>query len=522
VTITGPRAFQGGGSFFGGFSLGSYRLFFSARVNRSVHLTARGTSVVVSFDTRRLRGITLSIGVSFASTKSAAQRLNALPGFNATLRDARAQWQRVLDEIQVAGGTAAQRRVFATAVYHAHLMPHDLTGDGSWPAGTPHYEDFYTLWDTFRTQDPLLAVTEPHRLVAMINSLLTTYQITGWLPAARIATHNGVTQVGSNGDVLIADALVKGLRGIDYRTTYRALRKDADVNSPDSLRVGRVLRDWDRLHYVALDQISSASRTLEYAYDDFAVSEVAQRLGHSSQAARYRRRAGYWANLWDPATRSIRPRQPDGAFLDPFDPALLPTSYTGPFFEAAPLEYSTFVPQDVQGLIDHVGGDQAFVAWLNHVIACCEDISNEPGFRAPWLYIHPGRPDLTDLVVRRLLEGFSPAGLPGEDDSGALSAWYVWSAIGLYPNAGQAYYYIGAPLFTRSRIRLANGHTFTIDAPATSTTNCYVVAAQTDGRKLERAFLTSQEVERGGTLVLSLASAPTGWGIRQRPFSLSN
>lgn len=529
VRLTGPRSFEGGGTFAGGWGDGRYRLFFAAQVDRRVRLTAAGgTTVVAAFDTRRQRSIGLRIGISYTSTAMARRHLSELPGFDfaAAVRAAQFRWRSVLGEIRVQGGTGVERRLFATALYHAHLMPHDVSGDGHWPRGPhggPHYEDFFTLWDTFRTLDPLLELTEPRRVSAMLGSLIATYRSTGWLPDARVATHNGVTQVGSNGDVLVADALTKGLTGVPYATAYRALVKDATVESPDPWMEGRVLADWHRLHYVATDQDRSASRTLEYAYDDFAVSEVAERLGHRRQATEYRRRAGYWANLWDPATQSIRPRNPDGSFLNPFDPTVATFSLS-PFYEGSAREWSTFVPQDVQGLINRLGGDRDFVSWLAQDMACCYDPGNEPDLLAPWLYIHAGRPDLTDATVRSLLKRAwhdSVTGVPGNDDAGTLSAGYVWSAVGLYPNAGQPYYYIGAPLFTRTVIRLSGRRTFTIDAPRASSLNEYVDGATLDHRRLDRAFITQQEVDRGGTLVLRMARAPSGWGERVRPFSLS-
>jgi predicted alpha-1,2-mannosidase len=527
VRITGGRSFIGGGTFDGGWGGGSYRLFFAAQVDRAVRLRpiAGGTAVVVSFDTRRQRRLSLRIGVSYTSAAMAARHLAETSGFNfgATLRNAETQWRSVMDEIQVDGGTRDERRLFATALYHAHLMPHDVTGDGGWPLGKPHYEDFFTLWDTFRTQDPLLELTEPTRMSAMVNSLISTYQLTGWLPDARVATHNGVTQVGSNGDVVVADALIHGLRGVDYETALQALIKDATVESPNPWMEGRVVADWKRLHYVALEQDRSASRTLEYAYDDFAISEVAQRLGHPRQAAEYRREAGYWGNLWDPSAESIRPRYQDGSWIDAFDPTE-PTFGLAPFYEGSALEWSTFVPQDVQGVINRLGGDQAFVVWLRRIMACCYDPGNEPDLLAPWLYIYAGRPDLTDEAIRTLLRSayhHSSDGLPGNDDAGTLSAWYVWSAIGLYPGAGQPTYYIGAPLFKRVDIRLGGHRDFVIEAPKASPSNQYVVGATLDRRPLHRAFLTSSEVTRGGTLLLQMGRIPSGWGSGQRPYSLS-
>jgi predicted alpha-1,2-mannosidase len=327
--------------------------------------------------------------------------------------------------------------------------------------------------------------------------------------------------VGSDADIVIADAVVKGVPGVDIQTAYRALTKDASVQSDNPALHGRDLRDYAKVGYVSTSAPRSASRTLEYAYDDFAAAEVARRAGHTREAQRWFKRSRNWANLWDPATRSIRPRAPDGSFMSPFDVTKRGFGFVDPFYEGTPLQWSTFVPHDVQGLIDRLGGDSAAVAWLD---AIGYDPANEPDLLAPYLYIHMGRPDRTDDVVRNLMAAhYSLArdGLPGNDDSGTLSAWYVWSAIGLFPNAGQPYYYIGSPLFTRTRIALRGRRSFTIEAPAASDTNRYVIGATLNGKPLQRAWLTHAEVARGGVLRLDMGAAPSGWGSTDRPYSIS-
>jgi predicted alpha-1,2-mannosidase len=513
--VTGKRTLEGGGTFAGGWNPGRYTLWFAARFDRTP--SARpGRGATWLFDTRHARAVEVSIGLSFRSA-AAARRNIPRAGFARTRRTADAAWRRALGRIRVRGGSGAQRSIFATALYHSQLMPHDL-GDGA-------YDDFLALWDTFRTQNPLIALIDPRREAAIVRSLIDTYRHTGWLPDARVAGAPGVTQVGSDADVVVADAVVKGLPGIDLRAAYRAIAKDAKVQPRHPAIQGRDLRDYARLGYVSLSAPRSASRTLEYAYDDFAVAEVAQRLGHRRDARRLLARARNWTKLWDPATRSIRPRSANGTFAQAFDPAQRSFGFGQPFYEGTALQWSTFVPHDVHGLIDRLGGDSAAVAWLDSLFASGGyDPSNEPDLLAPYLYIHAGRPDRTDDVVRNLLASAYSAGrggLPGNDDSGTLSAWYVWSAIGLFPNAGQPYYYIGSPLFSRTRIELPGGRSFTIEARATSGANRYVRAATLDGRRLDRAWLTHSEVARGGVLRLDMGPSPSGWGRTQRPYSLS-
>ena len=509
----GRGSFDGSGSFRGGWNPGRYTLRFAARFDRPPRARL---GRLWEFDTRGRRTLELSIGLSFSS-RAAARRNIPHGGFEPTRRAAQAAWARALGRIDVGGGSPAERRTFASALYHSLLMPHDLGGGD--------YDDFIAIWDTFRTQNPLLGLVYPEREGAIVRSLLSIYRRTGWLPDARVAGSPGAVQGGTDADVVLADAVVKRLPGVDPRAAYAAMRKDATVQSPNPALEGRDLRDYLRLGYVSTSTPRSATRTVEYAYDDFALHEVAQRLHRSADARRWLARSHSWANLWDPATRSIRPRGPDGAFLTPFDPGLRMVGFSAPFYEGSALEYSTFVPQDVRGLIDRLGGDSAAVAWLDSLFASgAYDAGNEPDLLAPYLYIHAGRPDRVDDVVRGLEASAysdSAAGLPGNDDSGTLSAWYVWSAIGLFPNAGQPYYYIGSPLFTRTRIAPAGGRAFTIEAPATSAANRYVRAATLNGRPLSRAWLTHDEVERGGVLRLDMGPAPDAWGTAERPFSIS-
>ncbi len=528
IRSLGTRELDGEGTFARGWGLGSYTLYFAASFDRpvSIHRAGSGRARIEASGS----AIELKVGLSFRSEAQARRNARReAPGFqfDRVRAAAEAAWARALARVGVTGGTAEERVELATALYHSELMPHDLSGENVWwRSRQPHYEDFFTLWDTFRTQQPLLRLIEPARAAAMVRSLLDTYVHTGWLPDARIAGNNGLTQGGSNADVVIADAIVGRLRGFDYRTAYRALLKDADVNSRRYIAEGRQLTEYARRGYLATDERASASRTLEYAYDDFAISEVAGALGDRNTQARLRKRSLDWTRLWDAGTRTVRPRRPNGSFINPFDPARSYSGWTDPFYEGDAYQYTTYVPHDVQGLVNRLGGDASAVAWLDAFFSRPSGgytQANEPDLLAPYLYVHALRPDRTDAVVRTELTdayGAGRGGLPGNDDSGALSSWYVWGAIGLYPNAGQPYYYIGSPLFTRAQIDVGGGRTFTVVAPGASAANRYVVGATLDGRSLCRAYVSDNEVARGGTLALTLAATPSGWGRCARPPSV--
>ncbi|HYJ45153.1 MAG TPA: GH92 family glycosyl hydrolase [Pyrinomonadaceae bacterium] len=561
--LTGPHGIEGNGEFAGGWNPSPYTLHFAAEFDRpfqthgawrgktvepnatSVNGEKESVGIFTSFDTRQNPIVQVKIGLSFISPAQARLNLRREVGarsFDEVRRSAESAWEAALSKITVEGGTESERRIFYTALYRSQYMPHELTGENVWwKSPEPHYEDYYCLWDTFRTLHPLLTLIQPTRQRDMVRSLIDTFVHTGWMPDARIAGANGLTQGGSNSDVLIADALVKGLKGIDYPTAYRAMLKNAEVESPRPVYEGREVEEYKRLGYLSLNHERSVSRTMEYAYDDFCVAEVAEALGHTEEARKYRQRSQNWMKLWDEETQTVRPRDARGRWMTPYSPTRIYsldrerfTWWGAPYYEGSGYQYSTYVPHDAQGLINRLGGDASFVRWLDkffdRAAASAEEVDglytqgNEPDLLSPYLYIHAGRPDRTQAEVRHLLateyrEG--RAGLPGNDDAGTMSSWYVWNAVGLYPSAGQSFYYIGSPLFRRTAIRVGQRHTFIIEAPATTAANRYVQSAELNGKPLTRAWLSHQEIVRGGTLILQMGDRPSQWASLQRPPSIS-
>ena len=561
VRVIHPNRIEGSGNFVGGWNQSPYTIHFSAEFDRP--FGAFGTwrderidpsttsasnegkvGAYVTFDTTSNQKVQMKIGVSFIGTaKARANLLQEIPdwSFDAVRRQAEAVWERALGQIKIEGGGEEQLKIFYTALFHSYYMPHDLTGENVWwNSAESHYEDFYAVWDTFRTHFPLLTLIQPERQRDMVRSLIDTYIHTGWMPDSRIAGANGMTQGGSNSDVVIADALAKGVTGIDYRKAYEAMVKNAEVQSPRPLFEGRELSEYKELGYVSMNYPRSASRTVEYAYNDFCIAQVAETLGYRADSQKYLQRARNWMNVWNDESRSIRPRYADGSWLKPFAarhfyPDTDYSYWDAPFYEGSGYIYGTYVPHDVQGLINKLGGDDAFITWLDTFFTNpptrdpafdkgLYNHNNEPDFLAAFLYIHAGHPERTAQRVRRILATeytTGPGGLPGNDDSGAMSSWYVWAAIGLYPNAGQPFYYIGSPLFQRSTISLGGGRSFVIEALNTSETNMYVQSATLDGRPLARAWLKHEEVERGGRLVLHMGATPLNWGRDNRPPSMS-
>lgn len=558
VRVLDARTLGGTAEFIGGWNIAPLKLHFAATFDRDpVKIggwqATRGTLSVTpgagasggdqridpsdraggfaTFDTRADRVVSMKIAVSFVSVEQAQANLAELPGWDFDARRAAAEglWRDALGKIAVEGGTADERRNFYSGLYRSHTMPHDVSGErvGGREPGRPHYEDYYTLWDTFRTLHPLLTLIQPKRQRDMIGSLLDTYKETGWLPDARIAGANGMTQGGSNSDVLIADAVVKELGGFDRETAWAAILKNGDVESDDQINQGRALKDYVSLGYISQTQTRSASRTLEYAYNDFAIAQVATAMGKAGEAARFLKRSGNWRNLWDDKLQCIRPRYADGGWMPDFDcNHLYPDNTTAwwdaPFYEGSSRQYSTYVPHDPAGLIAALGDEAKFTGWLDTLLDTDGhhggyDHGNEPDFLAAYLYVHAGRPDRTAERVRTIMAKlYRPThdGLPGNDDAGAMSSWYVWSAMGLFPNAGQPFYYIGSPVFTRSSIALEGGKRFEVRAPGASAANRYVIGARFNGKPIDRAWITHRELAAGGVLELDMAERPGSWATR--------
>ena len=548
VKVVTPSEVVGSSSITGGWNQqkNSYTVYFYARCDtpatswgtwidgrlqpgeRNQSALAKKTGAWLSFATHDKQEVLLKIGISFVSVDQAKKNAdNEIPGFNfERVRTAAVSaWDSALESIELKGANDEQRRMFYTAIYHAMLMPVDRTGENPlWSSDEPYYDDFYAIWDTFRTSSPLLTLTAPQRQQEIVRALVDIYRHESWLPDARSGNYTGRTQGGSNAEFLLADAYVKHLPGIDWNEAYSAMVQDAEVPPADQIREGRGgLEDWKNLGYVTIEGVDRpGSKQMEYAADDFEIALVAKGLGRGSDYAKYRQRSRNWKNLWDANFEEggfkgfIRPRHRDGSWKADFTAMQEGSWGSDTFYEGNSWTYSTFVPHDVATLVRICGGPANFVARLDAFfdVAGRYDVGNEPGFLTPYLYIWAGRYDRTAERVRRIIAAnFKPgrSGLPGNDDSGAMSSWYAFGAMGFFPNAGQDVYLIGSPQFPEVTLHLAEGKTFVIEANNTSSTNIYVTAAELNGKPLDRAWLRHEEIVRGGKLVLTMGSKPAAW-----------
>jgi predicted alpha-1,2-mannosidase len=491
---------------------------------RSVSETKSPTGAWLDFATTPGQVVRVKIGISFVSIEQAKANAGQITGFDfqRTLQQGIETWNQALGKIRIAGGTPQQKRMFYTCLYRAMLMPVDRSGENPlWQSSEPYYDDFYAIWDTFRSSAPLLTLIAPERQSEMVRALIDIQRREGFLPDARSGNFNGRTQGGSNADILIADAYVKKLPGIDWEKAYAAVMQDAEVAPANQFKEGRGgLDDWHKLGYCSMEGVDrSPGKSVEYAYDDFCIAQMAQGMGKAEDTAKYFKRAGQWQNLWDADFSDsgfsgfIRSRHRNGEWKRNFT-ARQGCSWNGDtFYEGNSWTYSFFVPQDVAALITKCGGPETFVRRLDTFFGpggrC--DVSNEPFFLTPYLYIWAGRPDKTAERVHQIVARATPNGMPGNDDSGAMSSWYVFGALGFFPNAGQDFYLLGTPLFPSASLTLGNGQTFTITAENLSDKNIYIVGASLNGKAFDRAWISHGDLMAGGQLVLQMAEKPAAW-----------
>ncbi len=490
-----------------------------------------------NFHTRQGQVIQAKVAISFISAEQARKTISdETPAwsFDAVRKASVGAWNQALSKIRLHGETDSKRIQFYTALYHTMLMPSERTGENpGWQSSEPYYDDYYTLWDTFRSSGPLLTLIAPERQRDLIRSLIDIYRHEGYMPDGRSGNVTGRTQGGSNADVVIADAYVKGVTGIDYATAFEAMLKDASVPPADAQKEGRGgILDYNSRGYLTLADERSGSRTVEYAYDDFAIAEVACGLNRRAEAKLFAQRAHYWENLWDKDLTVegfkgfLRPRNLDGSWAAPN--YLARGEWPDFFYEGDLWTYSLYAPQDVRKLIALAGGNQMFVYRLDSIFYREHfDITNEPGFLIPMLYHWAGRPDHAAEVINELLEkSFTDqrTGIPGNDDSGAMSSWFIFNSLGFYPNAGQDIYLIGTPSFPEADITLASGKTLRILARNMDSEhiNRFIQSATLNGAALNNSWFRHRQIEDGGTLVFTMGSAPSKWGTTNPPPSMSD
>ncbi len=511
------------------------------------------TGALLSFKNTDSKTLKVKVGISFISSLKAKKNIEdeiAHWNFEQTLSELQHKWESLLSRIEINDDAALeQKKLFYTGLYHTMLMPVNRTGENPlWTTNEPYYDDFYAIWDTFRSSNPLITLISPKQEAEIVRSLINIYRHDGYMPDARSGNYNGRTQGGSNAEVLIADAFVKNIEGIDYWQALKAMLKDADVppggNEEKEGRGG--LTDYNKLGYVSYNFPRSGNRTLDYAYDDYCIAVVAKGLGKQKEYNRFIKQADNWQNLWRDAykdhgaTGFIMPKDASGKWLDTIEygeanhqhPTFVytPLSREAPwyvchwcafFYEATSWEYSLSVPHQIPVLIAKSGGNDAFRRRLDTLFEHrYYNVANEPSFLTPCLYHWIGRPDLSTARIRQIVaESYNTSrfGLPGNDDSGAMSSWLAFQMMGIYPNAGQSYYLLNAPMFKQVVLHQENGKDFKIVANNLSGKNIFIKSATLNGKPYKQAWIEHDDIVKGGELVFEMDAMPSDWGTQILP-----
>lgn len=544
-----------------------------------------------SFNTKAGEQILLKVALSPVSIEGARKNLaTELPGwdFDKVRADAKAAWNKELSKIEVSGGTDAQTTTFYTALYHTMIQPnvfndvdgsytghdkkiHNIRDDARSPGfsrfpsakkppkgGTPSSQyTVFSLWDTFRAAHPLYTIIDQRRTVDFINTFIRQYEQGGRLPVWELWGEETDTMIGYHATSVIADAMAKGIKGFDYEKAYAAAKHSAELD-----HFG--LASYKKRGYISMeDENESVSKTLEYAYDDWCIANMAkimkanleakinrrpgqfetgwddkERYGYEKDYARFSERSRYFENLFDPSTGFMRPKK-NGGFVSPF----APNEVTFNFTEGNSWVYSFFVPHDVSRLMELQGGREKFAGKLDELFTTKDKLAgrfqpditgligqyahgNEPSHHIPYLFTYAQQPWKTQDLVRRIMDDFyknAPDGLIGNEDCGQMSAWYILSASGFYPVApGDGVYAFGTPLFPEMTYRLENGKTFTVRAKNVSSTNKYILNAKLNGAPYKKAFIKHEDIMNGGVLEFAMIDTPVTTAFTEFPLSGSD
>jgi len=543
VKINPDGVIEGYGKFQGGWGhLQPYIMYFAATFDKPFLSSGIWNDTVIFENKKEVKGkkcgvffrfsenmnstVLVKVGVSVLSADKAKKSLleQKHVTFDNALEKNRNIWNSLLSKIKIEGGTEDQHVLFYTGLYRTYVMPTDITDENpAWQSNEPQYWDFYCIWDTFRCAFPLITLITPEKQSQIVRSLIDIYRHVGWLPDAWIAGSIAKQQGGTNADVVLADAAVKNLKGIDWKNAYKAMLKNANEPANENADLG-VMAGKHKAYidsgYVPANQQGSVSYTLEYAYNDFCISQVAKKMGKTSDYQKYLKKSLNCYNLFNPETKFFWAKRSDGQWVPDFSPTMQGNNWWRGtyYYEGTPWHYSTDVLHDIKGLIKRHGGNEKFATFLNEIFdGGYYTHENEPDIHVSYLYDYINKPSKTAERVRNLLDTKyqnKRSGLPGNDDAGCMSSWYVFSSMGFYPIAGQDLYLMGSPLFSHIKIDLGNGKFFTIIAHNASKQNKYITSARLNGKILDRAWFKHSDIIHGAILELEMSPSPGEWGTK--------
>ncbi|WP_443751261.1 GH92 family glycosyl hydrolase [Asticcacaulis solisilvae] len=473
--------------------------------------------------------VLMKVAVSLTSAERAQFLLDHdIPGwdFDAVRTNAQAQWNAELSRIEISGVPDADLRRFYTALYHTAIQPRERTLDqADSELHAPYWDDYYTLWDTYRTEFPLLSLIAPKEYAANVASIVHTFDKFGYADTAFIGGRNyHVGQGGDEVDNIIGEGVVRGVDGIDWQQAYRVTHFNAFERRRPRYLIDGYFAVGDLSPESNNQRAKSGSSTVGYALNDYFAAKVAGKAGHTDEAAALMKRSENWKKVWSKDAQSdgfsgfIIPKYADGHFQD-LDPK---TGWDGKtynnvgFYEGTAWVYSYDMLHDIPGMIAAMGGPDRFRDRLQHALSSgLIDITNEPSFTTPWLFHNVGRPDLSAFWADAIFRKFTADAYPGDEDNGAMSSHYVFNRIGFFPKLGSDLYYLHGPRQPLTVIHLENGKSFEIVAKTAGPDAIYIQKAALNGKPLTAAFLHQADIVNGGKLELVMGKKPGTWGIGQ-------
>ena len=479
----------------------------------------------------------IKVGISSASVEGALQNIiketNALD-FNEAVNKAAMAWQLELQKVEATFIEPSMDTIFYSALYHAFLAPNLFSDTNGQYKSAKHqvaeakgYDKYtvFSLWDTFRASHPLFTLLQTKRNQDFVQSMMSFYEQHGLLPVWELAGIETNTMTGYHAVPVLTDAIIKGqVAESQIQEIYQAMLKSA----AQDIRGTNFYREYG---YIPADRDGwSVTKTLEYAYDDWCIAQVAKLLEKSADYEYFMKRAESYKQLFDAETHFMRGKLSNGQWVEPFDPFYSEHGFDGMYIEGTAWQHSWFVPHDVQGLINLFGSEEAFVGHIDSTFNVSSQVTgenasmdisgligqyahgNEPSHHIAYLYNYAGRPWKTQQRVRQIMTELyhtGPDALAGNDDCGQMSAWYIFSALGFYPvNPAEGIYVLGSPLVKKASIKLENDKVFTVEAANNSSDNLYIDAVLLNGEKLEKSFITHQQIMEGGTLKFVMAAEP--------------
>lgn len=488
------------------------------------------------FDKKWNKELICKVALSPVSIENA--RLNMateVPGwdFEYIARAAETSWEKELKKI-IIQGTDLQKKIFYTALYHTMVQPNTMSDvNGEYMAsdyvtrsvakGEVHYSTF-SLWDTFRAAHPLYTLIHTHRIPDFVKSMMRQYDYYGYLPVWQLWGQDNYCMIGNHSIPVIVDAVLKGVAGVDEEKAYEAVFNSSIVSHPNS-----PFEVWEKYGYMPENiQTQSVSITLEQAFDDWCVAQLAKRLGKEKDYNHFMKRSAFYRNLFNSKTGFFQPKNDKGEWIEPFDPYKYGANGGYPFTEGNAWQYFWYVPQNIPDLISLTGGNKAFVAKLDTFFtvsyqsgALNDNASgfvgqyahgNEPSHHVAYLYACAGEPWKTQKYVAYIMNELyndSSSGYAGNDDCGEMSAWYVFGALGFYPvNPVSGEYVIGTPMLEEAVIQLPGRKTFTVKAPCKEDNEVYICSMKLNGEKYTKNYITHQDIMKGGILEFVMTASP--------------